>query len=334
MSLTSLILHKPIRRLFRETFVKPRTRSDYPLLVPRVSLNPSRIGTAFDYVLRFYLGRLTESSHTRAWTAEEGLKRLKVGSRVFERGRLCLERTKVAVGLYERTGRVTKVLLRGAIDLATLDLAVRVGPHIIKEADFFRPFDEEITELRALIDLARRRRIFRANQTCVLSPTFGEASALCLGADADLILDRGLFEIKTTAKMTVDHYHFDQLIGYYTLMTLAGVDSPYGSISSDQIDKLCIYYSRYGRIVEYRIDDIIDPQTFPSFVKQFCEMACSYSPIRREYYQSFSWHHCRAWAEEISPTAVIRESPPSGSGASLTSDALIADMPVGLRRTR
>ena len=85
---------------------------------------------------------------------------------------------------------------------------------------------------------------FTAKDQCWLNPTFGNASNLVGGADADLIIDDTLIEIKTTKDFKLARHDYSQVMGYYVLSEIwneGGDDTP-----KPKISKIDIYFSRYG----------------------------------------------------------------------------------------
>ena len=84
--------------------------------------------------------------------------------------------------------------------------------------------------------------LFRAKRRCVLNPTFGRGSSLVGGADGDLIIDYTLIDIKTTKHLTFEREFFNQLIGYYVLSCIGGIDD----CGRGKIKHVAIYYARYG----------------------------------------------------------------------------------------
>ena len=80
----------------------------------------------------------------------------------------------------------------------------------------------------------------------VLNPTFA-GSAYVGGADADLILDRRLIEIKTTVETRLDHGWLLQLLGY----VLLDWDDEY------KIDGIGVLYARQAALARWRLDDVL-----------------------------------------------------------------------------
>ena len=97
--------------------------------------------------------------------------------------------------------------------------------------------------------------VFNAKEVCILNPTFNEASRLVGGADADIIIDDILIDIKTVKYLKLSRPDFNQLIGYYILY------------------KIGIYFSRYGYLHIINLVDVINNNTFPEFIERFKEEA-------------------------------------------------------------
>jgi hypothetical protein len=157
-------------------------------------------------------------------------------------------------------------LIESALLLATLDPIYRagVGHEMIGTTD-----KNDIQDLKNLIS-AVDSKLFTANKLCLVNPTFGSASALVGGADADLVIDDTIIDIKTVKNLSLDSNAFNQLLGYYVLHQIGGV----GTVNpKPNITKVSIYFSRYGYYHVMQLDKIINPKTFPQFVKWFEQRA-------------------------------------------------------------
>jgi hypothetical protein len=72
MSLTSFLTNKinqDVRDKFKQEFPKPKLSVRYEILAPPLTKNYGTIGTAFDYLLRFYLEYLNPGSINKPWIA-------------------------------------------------------------------------------------------------------------------------------------------------------------------------------------------------------------------------------------------------------------------------
>ena len=258
------------------------------ILGPPLTTNSSLVGIAFDYLLRFYLKYLNPQAITRRWVAETSLEELKKivemkKSNLTEDERLVLPlwedwytigtvEIKLAEERYTHfleTGRVTDDLIKSAIYLSKLEVIFR-GGYIVDDIEFID--DEDIEDLRKLISLVDSD-LFKTNKVCILNPTFGEGSKLVGGADADLVVDDMLIDIKTVKKLTFSRQYLDQLIGYYILYKIGGID---GMSNQNEIKKLGVYFSRYRYLYWYDINDIFDNNRIPGFVEWFKTRAIEY----------------------------------------------------------
>jgi hypothetical protein len=103
-----------------------------------------------------------------------------------------------------------------------------------------------------------------AKRTCVLNPTFGAASALVGGADADIFIDGTLIDIKTPKHLEMGRDVFNQLFGYYCLSCISGINGCRGKVNA-----VAVYYARYGVLHRIPIDSFLDRRRFPVFLKWF-----------------------------------------------------------------
>jgi hypothetical protein len=64
-----------------------------------------------------------------------------------------------------------------------------------------------------------QERDFTSRKACYLNPKLGST-----GSNADLIIDDQLIDIKTTKALVLDRRHLHQLVLYYILLSLEGID--------------------------------------------------------------------------------------------------------------
>jgi hypothetical protein len=75
------------------------------------------------------------------------------------------------------------------------------------------------------------------------------------GADADLILDDTLIDVKTTKHFKLEWVAFYQLIGYVLLARVGGVNGNH--TRGRAVQRIGIYYARYGRLVAWGIHSLL-----------------------------------------------------------------------------
>ena len=267
MSLTSFLEdNADVRARFLSQFAKPEFRVKAPLLAPHRTEDYWLAGTAFDYLLRFYVQKLNRGARTRPWVAETALEILRASSDAAT----CKAATTLFGQAKERHShflrssqrRPSRELIESSVYLAYLDAISRAGkvdPRIFKRAR--KALVDDLERLLALV----QPRFFRAEKRCFLNPTFGVASCLVDGADADLIVDDTLIDVKTSKHLEFDRVIFNQVIGYYVLSCIGGVsDWPRAKIKY-----LAVYYARYGLLHRVPITDCLSGGSMTTFLRWF-----------------------------------------------------------------
>jgi hypothetical protein len=252
MSLSSLLeTDSELTAYLRNLVATPRLPSPRPALrAPPRSGNYGLVGTAFDYLLRWHLQRATPHACTRPWAAEAAIGRLPASQRPHAIALLQLAKDQHARFLVH--GDLTEELCAAAIGLARLDAVFRSGRGRAEIG--VPPLPQDLADLRALL-AAVPASLTRPLDRCLLNPTFGEASRAVGGADADLVLDDMLVDVKTTKNFKLERMAFDQLIGYFLLATLGGMDAD--PEPSRAITQVAIYFARYGCLVAWPLERLV-----------------------------------------------------------------------------
>lgn len=261
MSLTSFISIPKVRAEFLKTFDFTSPKLSAEMKAPPQTQNYSLVGTAFDYLLRFHVERLNPHSVTRRWVAEDSVELTKVKPSVHEKLDLLLEKVKESHESFLKSGILDRKILVSSIFLAKLDLIYRAGR---LDPNLLDINDDDLVDLRNLVSVTDFS-IFKSENVSVLNPTFGDASELVGGADADFIIDDTLIDIKTTKNLKFDRDFYNQLVGYYILSKLGGIDG----LKDHRIKKIGIYFSRHGILHVIPVSDIEDNPSFSSFVEWF-----------------------------------------------------------------
>jgi len=261
MSLTSFLDIPKVRLEFAKTFEFDQPILSGELKAPPQTKNYSLIGTAFDYLLRFHIERLNTNSILRSWVAESAVELTKPKPEIYGKLKAIIDTIKKVHASFLETEKLSKSIIAASIVLAKLDLIYRIGR---LEPNLLDCHDGDIADLQNLISTVDFS-IFKSQNVSALNPTFGEASTLVSGADADFILDDTLIDIKTTKNLKFKREYFDQLIGYYILSKIGGVDG----VSNHKIKKIAIYFSRHGIMHSFPISPIENNPKFDLFVDWF-----------------------------------------------------------------
>lgn len=154
---------------------------------------------------------------------------------------------------------------------------VRLGANATLEELIATAPESVFTDIDFMADLfiTTQQEMLTASSV-VLNPSFGISSFQLGGADADLILDGRLIDIKTKKNASVDLADLWQLLGY----ALSDYDDEY------QIREVGIYFSRHGLQIAWSLDVLMDlmagmPKSLPDVRKRFSEVLSRISPIRK-----------------------------------------------------
>jgi hypothetical protein len=260
----------PVREFFEQHFpakqFKPLSAAWYEQVRAAAVVCPSpqgvnlgTIGTAFDYRARLSWAPLIWRQTVAALGREQliamgrveiGLVADEVGTEVerlsmgqaaldpSEEVRLC--RACYALALYEQFFRTFAAARSSPLielaDDASLEDVLALAP------------DAAVDDLASMARLLRTRMPDLICAPGTLNPTFDGSHAIG-GADADLIVDGLLVELKTTSQDSferVDHVY--QLLGY----ALLDYTNTYG------INRVGVYLARRGVLVSWEIDELLE----------------------------------------------------------------------------
>lgn len=269
MSLTAFLKNNAdVRENFKRQFGKPPFKVERDLLAPPLTKHYTTIGTAFDYLLRFYIKHLNPKTIDKGyWVAEIALGLLKDEPLLYAKAKRVISEAKAREAKFLETGQITDALIESALSLAYLDPIYRANRG---HAYIGIPVDrQDIDDVRQLISIVAPEH-FKSTNLCLVNPTFGIGSVMVGGADADIIIDDNIIDIKTTKKLELRLRDFQQVIGYYVLHQIGGLDCVQ---PKPCIKKISIYFSRYGYLHTIALENIINEDTFPYFIEWFKERA-------------------------------------------------------------
>lgn len=274
MSITSLVTKRsPVRDRLAADFPRPRQSLKAEILVPSSGFAPGIVGTAYDYLLRFHLQRAMPFAISEQWVAENALKsigalaphrKILVGEEwryadlVEYRMERIICRSKRSLHTFLSGTRLSTRMIESAINLAHCDLY-----HRIRRLDkrFEKPLKRQVKELRSLINATNLDQ-FTSAKLCLLNPSFGEGSVMFGGADADLLIDDLLIDVKTSATLRVRVEDWRQLICYAALNRRFPIG---GGNRARSIKHIGIYFARYDYLVRWPLRKVVDSAIFSSF---------------------------------------------------------------------
>jgi hypothetical protein len=173
VSLTDFVELRDVKERLRLDVEKPWFRVHAQIKALPLTTNYHCTGTAFDYLMRFYVEKLNSCAKRTSWVAEQSLALLQAHCRsrsTLKRASRIVETAREHYCSYLKNKREEKPgrkLILAAVDLAQLDLVYRIGVFDL------RPVERAVvTDLGNLLALLRTDD-FRAKRTCLLNPIFG-----------------------------------------------------------------------------------------------------------------------------------------------------------------
>lgn len=269
MSLTSFLKYKDVKEKFKQEFPMPKFNLSGDLLAAPKTNHYIRVGIAFDYLMRFYLKRINRNAITQVWVAEVACAyaiKLINDDKILKKIINILKDSKKIYSEYLKTGEMNDEVIKTCLLLAPLDL-FRRGLFIDPYIGTTNPRD--IEDLKDLIKLVNPKE-FKSRKICMLNPTFGKASKLVGGADMDLLLDNALIDIKTTKFLKLKRDYLNQLIGYYILFLIGGIDD---APPKAKVEFIGVYYSRHGLLYKIPIREVVGKCDLQKFILWFKKRA-------------------------------------------------------------
>jgi hypothetical protein len=288
MSLTSYLTgpeHQALRDKFKSDFNKPIFELNKKIVAPPLTANYAIVGSAFDYLLRFYLQyHYKDKVSNGSWVANLGFRQIQA-RRSFNQNfisdvqqRLTLARKHH--GLFLTNGRMTADLLSDSLFLAKLDLTYRAG--LIAD-DLLVDHPDDIADLRRLYTRIPKTA-FQVNHSGRLNPGF-MSSDIVGGADADLIIDDTLIEIKCVKDLCLKRCYLNQLIAYYLLTLLH--NQQVEAEKRYTINRLGIYFARHAVLYTFPVSDLGTKKKIGSFADLFWQYTTSYNQMEEDIYSDF-----------------------------------------------
>lgn len=291
MSLTEFVGEAAIREQMDEEFPNGGEPAKSQLTADWLTKNYTLVGTAYDYLCRFWLRRNVDEVVTEPWVAEDGLQ---VAEILYPEStgdiQDVIDRVEQLRDEFLETGTLTRDLVEGAIDLARIDFVYRakVPPEDLGEYD-----DNDVIDCIRLVELLEEQEAFKTASFATLNPTFGLASRVVGGADADAIIDGTLVDVKATRQATFKVDYWRQLVGYLVLADAhrtLGESGVYDDLGLEgeaerarqfpSIDSFGVYYARHGELSTVPSSVIYDADNYPEFRSWFINEALDmYAPF-------------------------------------------------------
>jgi len=222
-----------------------------PVVVPPLTSNYSLVGTAFDYLVRLMVRKVnpTMTTEREQWVADSAIWWLPADQQ--QKGQEIVQNARELFQQFLSDDILSEDVLTASVELAQLDTVFRTGRYteFVGQA----AHTDDITDLRNFV-AALPLDHFKAKKICLLNPTFGESSVAIGGADADLVIDDLLLDIKATKKQPISTDDFHTLVGYYVLYRIGGITS---EKKPPTITRVGFYFARHRLFMTWDIADLV-----------------------------------------------------------------------------
>lgn len=273
MSLTAVLRDGPTIAYLNRHINKPNVPTFVKPTVPPGDFHAGTIGTAFELLMVQGLrNRFPSTGHVRA--AERGIAFLEADWSCFpdETSDRVLEHIKPAVPVLADLGG----------ERVPTDEHIRASIMLAHAVSFFRAptwwafrhwhvmdvVEREVT--RAVLDEMKRMyelvpwHEFEPKERLFVNPEFGSATEALWGADADMVLDDVMLDIKTTRRCSVGIKEIRQLVCYALLGNRYGLD---GEPPFDTINRVGVYLARCGQLHVFDLRECVAEQGEEAVVK-------------------------------------------------------------------
>lgn len=217
------------------------------------------VGTAFDYIARFMVSKETEKRKEMVFedlVALEGLRKCMGAAADKEIDITAISETYIKTCRQFVAGECDlDPLIRAVIFLGKIEQVYRSGMYSF-EVDISKILaceDAYIEDLKNLSNVFYDKFIgsglVKKDSIVVYNPTFGGASVLCGGADADIFIDGTLYDFKCTVKKGYAWTDVAQVLGYYLLDQVAKkYKDEENDLKDYEIKRIALYHARYGEV--------------------------------------------------------------------------------------
>lgn len=164
-----------------------------------------------------------------------------------------------------------------ALVLAQLDSVARTLRY--EESWFSAPAVDDVNDVAQVVALFGEQSWTRAESVCLLNPIFPVVPSEIATADADLVIDDTLVDVKTSLRLELTREAFNQLLGYAMLVELGGVGPP--DSARPPLRHIAIYFARHGFLAKWRLTEVVDQQRFAKFVAWSRDGVARHVELRR-----------------------------------------------------
>ncbi|MCB9795327.1 MAG: hypothetical protein H6741_21700 [Alphaproteobacteria bacterium] len=259
MPLTSRLDHPSVKPLLKAWVKNPGLRPRPAVLVQPRGYAPL-VGTAFDYAMRFGLAARHPAHARDALVADTALPVALMHPALHPHRAAIRSLHERAYALLDGADfsedQLSETAARATLLLGLLDTLRRARPQFAEKTLSRTPTSADLADVQALFAVVPWAR-FTPAARLALNPTFNEGSAEVGGADADLVLDDTLIEIKAVKEQSLQKDHVHQVVAYALLARrfgLSGEEGPAPLTSGG------VYFARAAHLHTFPLAACIAPE--------------------------------------------------------------------------
>ena len=291
MSITSIIdYNNPNFKGYRTSLrkiQKPKINNTSDIKIYPKTLNYAIVGSAYDYLFRFTLERNfpTFIKGKKNWVSENAIRFLENDSIIsddvpsienhfqrIEKKKELYQQVKSRFEYIQKVfyfnyingySKLDNEIIGSCLFLAKLDYLVRTGyDDLFDWQSLFYEDKDDIEDLKQLINSTDFKK-FKPRSRIILNPVFGVASKLVGGADADLIIDSALIDIKASKQLIITRQYFNQILSYYFLHLIESRSNG----EEITIKKLGFYFARFSKLIVFSVASLNNPEYFDDSIE-------------------------------------------------------------------
>jgi hypothetical protein len=281
-SLAEFVEQPAMKALFDSTSGKlPVKKFKADLLVPSCGHSHSLVGTAADYLIRLNLHKACTARgipvSRSLLVAEVAVERARLIARFrpyVDRWSRHVEFAKQMFEEFIKGEDVSSERIVGACQyLAKLDVLVRTGDMRPESLAINEAVSTELKEIWSTLDI---QGLLNPRHHVVLNPAMVGNMGNLDGADADIVVDDTIVDIKTVLEPRVRRDFLRQLAGYAALAELGGFElspSASGKARPRPVRNIAVLFPRYNEIRTFSISEVFPGEGWRCFVEGFAELA-------------------------------------------------------------
>lgn len=265
MGLKDFLGRKDVKKLFSDTFKTPKIESDIDIKAPPLTKKPGLIGTAFDYLVDIHVKYYNPEAVFDNCMPEKTLSRMELLLKNNDKHKLGLtiqDYNQAKSDFDFAVKSFNKFLSNGKLDYHVLTASVYLA---YLDNAFYKPIyykdhrpsieNDDLKDFENMIN-ATNFNLFKSSSHFLINANFNEANKIIAKAEADLVIDNKLVDLKTNKKLTITRDMLNQILCYYILAKIGGVSNK--RIDGSSVTHIGFYFARYGKLYTYHINDLIN----------------------------------------------------------------------------